>query len=541
MLSQNVFSSHQKSKDPDITDSPPFSPVSFTIERQQLAPRIELELRHACAQILQDAGDDFDAVANHRELLRKYAAELEQYKQYDEARARKEEAFSARKARRDPERPDASSYKHRPSNAATSFEATASQRKPSISRKRDSETFEPLAPTHTTLSGSNAHESQRPRTSEALGEIRATLDLRPKTSAAACIDYNGPSAGTSGSTSRTNTTYDGMRTNTGLSSLALTPGDEKRTSYYNQRVSEQILRDGDAASQADAQAKTIMAQQLARRRASSNSIRPQSRSSLPQSRQEPERPQSRAGSIREGIKDYIRPRASMDSMRSYRSETSSRPVSRQSNKGGSWWRGASAGLKRKGSWSSFRSNRQEEEEHATSSKDRGLDLNRSLPPLPGLDQYVEKKSAPLHIANLMRAGPPTIAKVNQRPTVIDDDGLERTLSESQERQRSLELRRLVEEKMRIGAISPSNKSSPDHHPIMQVNSHRLSESGISAMPALPSTEQSRERKPITQVAVLEVSKTPEKKNGLKHRFSRLLRKDKNAGLHGRAGKMVTAN
>ncbi|MCJ1230878.1 hypothetical protein MMC12_007552 [Toensbergia leucococca] len=500
-------------------ESPPFSPVSFIIERPSLSPGIESELRRSCAAIPQDCGPVgpvYEDITDNQKDYKKNAEDHNLYKALSQPRVTKTESGPAflrahRRQRSDPV-PGPVPYTHIPRNAATSFELTATRRKPSIGQTRDDINFEPLEPARTTLSTKS--QPANPETEDPLCMIRAALPLRPKTSAAACIDYDGPSADTSASTSRTTTTYEGLgrTTSTGLTSQARTPGDEQRNSYNKQRVSEQILQDGAAASLADATAKAWMTEVLARRRADSTSEgpqRPASRASVQRNQIEPERPKSRAGSIQRGLKEYIRP--SMEGTRPTKSENDlSRPTSRaggsiKAGTSNSWWRGK---LERKGSWSSFRSVQPSEEDDSTTREgERGVDLNRALPALPGLDQYKEKKPAPLHIAHLMRAGGSGQKHSSQRPTVIDDEGLERTLSKKDERTRIEELRRAVEEKMKVGAISPP--ASPGLQSLVKNDSRqRSSDSRLSVAPS---------------VTVVEIQKTPGRDNkriGLMRRLSR---------------------
>lgn len=266
----------------------------------------------------------------------------------------------------------------------------------------------------------------------ALNKIHDSRHFRPKTSAAACVDYSGASGESSKSTSRSYTDYDGKfprPTSTAATSAALTPGDDKMASSfdYNRRPSygsspHRRPSDESNPSAESEQTKLWKEKKLIIRQAedryhnSGRAARPGSRASK-RSRSrlsvkedgdsEYERPLSRASSIgssiASGISNYIRPRASHDSMRSEFTNTSdlSRSVSRSSSVGrrGSWWKGGS--LRRKGSWSSFRSARPEEEEPSKHRKNAGPNLNRPLPALPGLDQYKEAKT---HIGQLMKSG-----------------------------------------------------------------------------------------------------------------------------------------
>jgi len=416
------------------------------------------------------SGAEYEDILNQQDPLEKYNNERNANKDYRSHNYNPQPSSS--KTRKPESKP--APYVHVPTNAARDFKASTNARSRSYSNANDL-SFEPLEPTHTKVSGHG--RTGKAVQDDPLAQIKATLDSRPKTSAAACIDYKGPSAGTSSSTSRTATTYDPVRHSTGITSQAVTPANEKRISQ--QRVSEQVLKDGPAAALADATAKAWMAQELERRRvteAAQPGYRPSRGASLRKASNagsvEQERPQSRGGSFRSGIKDYIRPRASSDSTRSFRTDNGSRPAS-QNGDGGqySWWRGATSGLRRKGSWSSFRSSRTTHaegdvaEEKAVKGKE--VNLNRSLPALPGLDQYVERKEPKVHIAQLMTRRPPPSQTQHSTSsysthtgpaTVIDKDGLARPLSAEEESQRQADLRRLVHEKMLHGSISPTSSS-----------------------------------------------------------------------------------
>ena len=541
--------------------SPEYSQATLPLDRQILSPQILADLRVSCAKILREVGPsgaEYDEILNQRDPLEKYHSERKALTDL-RLQSHKPERLGPRNLQRS----DSAPYSHVPTNAARDFKATVSGRTRAHSRDNRGPYFEPLEPTHTTISGSSG--DRKLAANDPLSHIRANLDTRPKTSAAACIDYNGPSAGTSSSTSRTATTYDPVRPSTGITSQAMTPANEKRTS---QRTSDPVPQDNSAASAVNATAKAWMAQELARRRATQDSripsIQPSRgtsiRSKQPSSTSEFERPPSRADSIRSGIKGYIRPRASSESVRSGRSENYSRPLSRDRDSSKpthhSWWRGASAGLRRKGSWSSFRSARTDEEDlndpEVSAGPNRGLDLNRSLPPLPGLDQYVEKKEARLHISQLMarRNAPLKSVDPNQRPpaptqnssiglsintggvTVVDYKGLTRTLSAKETHSRDQDLKRLVQEKMLKGALSPTGSSGRDS----------LGRVGSSASNREHDTETRNPRQSIgptrdeklATVRTIEVEKpqiggqpSPNtKKEGFKSRWARLLGGDK---------------
>ena len=282
---------------------------------------------------------------------------------------------------------------------------------------------------------SNPRSKKKEADDPALKHIRDSLHVRPKTSAAACVDYSGASGESSKSTSRSYTDYDNKfprPTSTAATSAALTPGDDKkppsfdynrRPSYgssHHRRPSEDSYQSDESEQAKLWRQKKLLIQQaedryynsgLAARPGSRTSKRSRSKLSMREdSDSEYERPLSRASSIgssiASGISNYIRYRPSQDSMRSDYSNASglSRSGSRSSRSSstgrrGSWWKGN--GLRRKGSWSSFRSARPEEEEPRKHRKNGGPNLNRPLPALPGLDQYKEAKT---HIGQLMKSG-----------------------------------------------------------------------------------------------------------------------------------------
>lgn len=470
------------------------------MERPVVSPHLIAELRVCCAIVVNETNPpDYDDVPDHREMLKKYMQERDAYRAQAERRAVKEEPKSTSRPHRPPESSanphDPKPYRHVPRNAATNFEATTNVKKPSVNYL-DLPTYEPLEPTHTKASGKKSEKPQE--RNDALEQIRATLDTRPKTSAAACIDYSGPSVESSNSTSRSTTTYDEFgRPSSGETSLAISPGDDKRISYTARRVSTQILQDEESTELADTAAKAWMAQELARRRAEYQSTgqaaRPASRVTL-QSRRPSSKQGSIAESLLEGVREYIKPRASMDSMRSESGHGLSRSQSRsgsiRSNKSNTWQR--VKGLRKKNSWSSFRSANPEVESTTSTAPNGEVNLNRALPALPGLDQYKEKKAKPTHIAQLMGGGRaksmPNAKHLQQHPAAVRPNGAVRNQSNPDHHQRQEDLRRAVEEKMRLGAVAQSQHLQP--HPLVNGNSfynmHEASLSTVTA-PSAPTT------------------------------------------------------
>jgi hypothetical protein len=394
------------------------------VERQILSAQTLLELRLACALIVQETGPsgaEYEEIINAPDPLERYQNEL--------------------RARQDARKPSHGSVKptsvpHQPHNAARDLSIQTSRKpgnKPSADEARPS--VRPVAGPSTSGSGaaitraargpadidpkratSSGHTAHKRRSTDYSIQARDDYsESRPKTSTASSVDYAHyaraiASEQASSSESSMNSIFDGQRRDTGLTSAAQTPQMDKPPNGASLR------RDSDARQHDAARAR--ISAEMARRREAEAARANQSRYegyAIPTLHRAPsrqsidERPASRASSIRDGIRDYIRPRPSLASTRSASrasSRSSSRPRSRDGDSGGkgSWWRDAASGLRRKGSWASFRSSRAEEDERPRG-RDGRPDLNRSLPPLPGLDQYKEKKEARLHISQLMARSP----------------------------------------------------------------------------------------------------------------------------------------
>lgn len=557
--------------------SPPYSPRPSECERPRLPLNILLELKQSCAVLVNDTNpptDEYENLPDPREALRKYdQAQIakRQAKERADARAaakaanEEQQSFFSRRPRGETSEPSQplAPYKHVPINAATSFESTAIPRRPSQKYRSQSDNLEPIEPTPTRTSA-NARVREEEQ-EDSLFQIRAALESRPKTSAAACIDYPSPlkdtSAETSASTSRSQTTdyTHGKRPiSTGLTSIN-TPNEEKRSSYLKERVSEQILQDGASASLADATAKAWMMQELARRRAEykAGPARPASRASAkPASIDDSSRSQagSIASSIIEGVRDYVRPRASMDSMRSTRSDSGlSRSGSRSSSlkrrDSNSGWR---AQLRRRSSFSSWRNKPAVEE--ANSTQPGALDLNRDLPALPGLDQYVEKKPKPAHIAQIMRT--PRQKKPKDQPAQQQQQSIPppavvvAPLSPQEEQRRQYEIRRAVEEKMRTSTSRGSDRrpATAGSGPIHAANSSNTYHTALQPPPRFPEYPRTQSQPVISTVynpppvAALVMPKVQAgKKPSLRKRLSRFW--SSGGGKHGgnMSGKMVAAN
>lgn len=550
-----------------VIDSPPYSPSPSESERPILSSRLEAQLRRSCAVIVREtnpSGSEFEDLPDHNETLKRLNEEHEKAQKLAavaKARASKPQpqALLPRHTQVDISEPSSKPvpYVHIPKNAATSFEATASRRQPLSPRKPSK-----IASERPGRVKSGTDRNAPLDLEDQLSKLRAAADTRPKTSAAARIDYTGPSVDTSTSTSRSTTTYGGYARpiSTGLSSLAVTPGDEKPSSPDNDkpcstddiRVSEQILQDGPSASLADASARAWMAQELSRRRAECGNVRSTrstARSSTQQKQAEPVRPSSRAGaiasglagSVREGIKDYIRPRHSTDDLRCTQSnKDSSRPGSSngRETRGAekNWWRGS--GLKRMESWNSFRNSEPTQEHGVGLEQEEGPNLNRALPALPGLDQYKEKRETPKHISQLMRPGRQDasrqdgVRKVREQAPVMPEDSYQQFLAQAEWKKQQEDSKRAVEAKMRHSAIMAS--------------------ANFVVTPPKIRTQPSRRKPdpaplPAPTVTVVEIPKAPtptEKKPGLRKRLSRFWSHGSEKGIGDRGkgrGSMVATN
>lgn len=442
-------------------DSPNFLPPSPLIDRQVLSSQLEGELKGFCAAVLgKEQSADHDLAHITRYLANKSPQEKQSTK-HD-----KHSSFTFL-----PPKPYA------PQLASSSLLQSTSKlpSKVETQQNRDGQegaaaiVFEPLEPANKRIS------RLKPNTDdEALNTIRSKLDTRPKTSAAACIDYTEP---TSPAASNRTTSVPSDRTtySTPYTSAGITPGHTSKR--FSQGVLNAAITSGEpeacettalprcygSATEADpekaSRARAWMAEQLARRRRHSSKLPHDNpaRKSLPdfhplrtQPSYQSSRLESRAGSIRNSIREYIRPGSSSNSIRSYRSTTFSREHSRS----------RFSALKTKISNGSLRSRASSRGRPGYDDGDEyfidptHVDLDRPLPPLPGLDSYKEK---PRHIGLMMKSiiTPSSVAaamKRNTKNVVIDDNGIERIMSADEEKQRQEDLARAVMEKMSTGSI-----------------------------------------------------------------------------------------
>ena len=480
-------------------------------ERQVLPAHTLVELRRACALILKDTSPsdaELNTIVNQPDPLATYERDIAKVRA--QAAATQPTSFlpikTARYQDRRSARDGTASTNRSSSTLPLSFHRLSSSASKAPNALSSSELRpEAHAPINSNATTRLKHKPIQVKEEAALASIHIAISSRPKTSAAARIDFKAPSADSSASSARSNTTL-GRRISTGMTSFAQTPAEEKRvssqlpprTSSHNGSMHtrttqdpNQKMRERDlAAPNPDYSIPTLH----------------HPRSSSRQSAGQSSRPRSRASSIKDnilgGIRDYMQPRSSMERPRGQsRAEScsSSRPESRASSVAlvsHGWLRSAAGGVRRKGSWNSFRSNRFDEEESERGrTRGKGPDLNRRLPPLPGLDQYKAPKlhiaqlmacpplehdssmrddlpSPPHHVTSLGNNSPIPHNQVQPHPRIpfSDDqqgdnnpghiDQLNRTLPATENSQRDLELRRQTHKN---NAVASEQNSSPDKH------------------------------------------------------------------------------
>lgn len=411
---KTVVSEESSPAEASFIDSPPCSPSPSETERRELPSNIISQLRQSCAVIVQETGPQgLDDLPNHNETLRKLNEEYEKQKKTAAARSShihiKPEIKQISSGRPRVEIvPDShkSSARYTPHNAAANVELIFGGRKQVSAPK-----FHEISPEL-----SNAVKGEKiPNTHHAfvdqISKIRAAHSSNLDRTTAAS---SSPSANSSAATSRSTTTYGGFAqtVSTGLSSLATTPADPHRSSI---RHSEQGLPNGSPKDLHDASGNARTSQEISGRRAGYAEVTKAKKSTCRFSLKQkgPERPSSRAGaiagSIADGVKDYIRPRRSNDILRPEVPATAlprrgscdtleSRKIDY------SWWRASNLMRNDRDGTSPVPPLQQVEGAIGSSRQEGSLDLNRALPPLPSLSEYKEKKAGPKHIAQLMRPG-----------------------------------------------------------------------------------------------------------------------------------------
>ena len=474
------------------------------VDRQALSSQLLRELRVACALIVKETGPsgaELEAILNQPDPLDTYTKEVAKVRA--KASSTQQPAFV--KGLRQKDRGSKSNLASvnqstttlplsRPRSTVYTSNHRSTSALPQTTQKAEPATKVRPVPPETQIT----RKSVPVRHEDALAKIRSSMNLRPKTSAAASVDYVVATAGSSGSTTRSNTTFE-PRISTNLTSYNQTPADDNRGSYQFPKRS----------SSRNASAQGWRSDEATGRREGNRDLHsPNPDYFVPMiqharttptpalASKEPSRPRSRASSIKDsiigGIRDYIQPRPSLEilsrstsrNQSNSASRNSSRPPSRgssfsQSSRG--WIKSAANGLRRKGSFSSWKPNRPDDEERGRG-KNKGPDLNRSLPPLPGLDSYKEPK---VHISQMMSvSSPPNRATA---PHQIPPQSVTTQTSTVQQpaAQRSPK------------ASEPSNAVSPKHRMVVTAASPaefpvppKSSKPGATKSPASPSHQPS---------------------------------------------------
>jgi hypothetical protein len=352
------------------------------INRRELSPKTELELRAACALILQNfkpSDHDLRDVDPKLDFLG-----MDKRREYksgtDQVRARKSSVVPT-----ETRSGDAKKQSHR--------EERATKQNPDL-------------PMQANTSRRRAeHTSGAEREQEKRRDVRPPPSDAPRsTTAKSEVDTeDSKSVGTPLTDSRDLHANNGS---TAPTSVALTSeGSSKRASRHLE----------SAAAIADAQAAQWMRQELEKRRHQL----PSGPQTHPKVEEGPSRPPSRARSIRSlksGIKEYVFPGSatlsrtqSRESLNTVNSHTSSQVEGKQSR-----WRSWNFQRKNSSRASSRPGTSKGRTESQEQDKKGELNLNRELPPLPGLDSWdkqeeqakqkeTAKSQAPnAHIATLMR-------------------------------------------------------------------------------------------------------------------------------------------
>jgi hypothetical protein len=393
-------------------ESPNFLPDSPLIDRPVLSSRQETELKLICRLLLADVKNSDD---NGTDPLSEIIQSLQAREALPlQGAPRHKVQISGRAA----SKPVASSRNNtakrnevRPRNDREDAGAFNILSKPAFT---ESPTAQPLS----------AHSND-----EALWAIRSKMSSRPKTSAAACIDYTGehtdpssrPSNRTTYTTFSTPATSIGFPTSGGKKSFTHDGPAMPMVDLYN------LLSQGDSPSRDNAQVRAWMEEQYEHRHLngpnshdySTNSLREFYSTSRPE-----EVEQARSGgkrnSIRTNIQEYFRPASSASNLARQSSIASIKKYIRPGSSAGSVrsvTTNVSTRSKTQDHWSSIKrklsnasqiSQRNNRKDSKAVDKDQhvqhegGIDLNRPLPPLPGLDSYRER---PTHIASLMKTNP----------------------------------------------------------------------------------------------------------------------------------------
>lgn len=365
--------------------SPPISPL---IERRPLSPTTEAELKAACAAVARD----YQPAANEPDDYRVVDAKDEQL-----AKARRQEA-----ALRE--------YRSRYVNSKfDAFPSTAPQKTHSIrhtysldptlhevvresyeSQSRHVSTVSLPRETRQLRSSQTAYPQRRSSLLPTPAHVEAELTTVNERRSFAPLEERSDSSSSTPKTGSTDHRFGNPSTD--ITSANWTTPSSRHTSTI------QLPAEQAASLRADVQASEWMKQETVRRKSGRD------QQEVPHLTQTP-RSRSRGRSFRDEIRDYMRPRSTSRSQTPSGEQDPSAPKPSISSSGWKSWgfqkRMSNSQLfgARPGSTTSLA------DVVGPDRKKREVDLNRELPPLPGLDQWkdpAEEKANGMHIAALMR-------------------------------------------------------------------------------------------------------------------------------------------
>lgn len=416
---QKIAASVEDISSMEASSHPGHNLTPLPVDRQELSPSELAELRDACAVLARQvsiAAQALEDSRNRRESNRKPKKEKNAPKQSSQTRTSQTEP-QGRSSRRRDDGTHASPLPPSKSHAPVGYVPVSPTNKVSSSsvdrhaNRLSTQGADGIDPDPLAL-------VRVPKSKCQVNPVHLSSDRlgRPVTSPGASGDHLASSLDTTSHyTSQTATTLD--QPSTRLSSWS-SPANERKSSPGSNCVSEQISPHRLSSSAAGVAAKTWMMQELSHCQASSSggrTVRPGSCGPTPYRTAGTDRPGSRAGTIKDTLRDYIRSRPSSDGVHaSARSDSTnlrrfdSRRGQESHGGGSNWWRGSGLGSGK--GRNSFRLVKADEAGPASGTEGSSPNLNRELPALPGLDQYRERKPSATHVAQLMRPKPAMTVK-----------------------------------------------------------------------------------------------------------------------------------
>lgn len=427
-------------------ESPNFLPSSPLIERQVIPHHLEAELRRFCQAVLGDEQSNDPDFTTMGTFMPAHSQPFVGPQRHD-----KNSSFSFQQLK--PYAPEAAISNMR---SAGKLPARLSiQRKPVPAKLSGPAYFDPVQATE--KYGLGQSDKMACPDDKALHEIRTKMHSRPKTSAAACVDYSEPvsplNSQPSPSVGSRCTTY-----STPFSSAGITP--ENFSKSFSRSLINTVDFQEKQIQQISARSRVPHISSVISQNSTSNPYKRASDQSVAYSGQSARCSTNLTSNHIAGhqhsmsnfsASEIYRPPPRVESTReSVRCSYTSSSVP----SGARWRLSARKSAVRPGSSGSRASSQHPGYEHENEYfvDTENFDLNRPLPPLPGLDSHEDK---PKHISLQMNSISPPTDHGLQRETkqvIIDDEGLERTMTMEEENQRREGLARAVLEKMSTGSI-----------------------------------------------------------------------------------------